>query len=172
MGQTYLVLWLTTAGSFTGLGFVRDGHLLTGWAVGAMYWTMLYKINGDGTLDGEWVSSSMANLGAMGWDKVTDGVPGQLEGVYQRQGVLPGTNNRYRTTLTIRTVGQTYHLFGSPRDALQGIGVRVNDWLIVSWGYSEAYGVMDYALEGDKIEGRWAIRSQGILARETLLKVC
>ncbi|MBD2545280.1 MULTISPECIES: hypothetical protein [Planktothricoides] len=165
----YNLSWETSAGDYTGLGFLEGDRLLVGYGLNEeIYGAVLYKINGDGTLEGRW-TYSQAN-GAVGTEKAIGGIRGKLEGEYRIDGTDPGQpDSTYNGLLRINKVKDIYQVSWIVEDqVLLGVGLRVDDWLIVGWGQGNNFAVMDYKIERDKVKGRSAMSGQENLGKEEL----
>lgn len=168
MGKIYTMSWLTTIGDYCGLAFVEDNYIFAGCAFDNNYGVTLYKINPDGTLDGKWISAS--NPGAINSEQAVNGIPGQLEGTYKIKG-MGLKNDNYQGNLTIIQLDETYEVTWSVGSEYQGVGLRVNDWLIACWGLGNQFALA-YELQGYKAQGRWARFGKSPLGEEILEKIC
>lgn len=168
MGKIYTMSWLTTLGDYSGMAFLEDNYLFAGCGFDESYGVTLYKINPDGTLDGKWTVP--LNKGAVDWEKAINDTPGELEGSYQINGFSAKIGS-YEGTLNIRQLGDTYEVSWSVGVEYKGIGLRVNDWLIVCWGAGDLFSFV-YEIKGKKAQGRWAVIEQTEIAEEVLEKIC
>jgi len=167
MGKIYTVSWLTTLGDYSGLAFFEDGHLFAGCGPNRTYGVTLYKINGDGTLDGTWIMPS--SNGVLDTEKAVGNTPGQLEGTYQISGTISKMRN-YEGTLNIRQLNDIYQLSWSMGSEYQGVGLRVGDWLITSWGEGKVFCI-DYEVQSDIANGRWAYVDDSVMGVENLYRI-
>ncbi|MDC0831879.1 hypothetical protein POG22_02495 [Geitlerinema sp. CS-897] len=170
LDRLYQVIWLTDRYHFAGLGFVEDNFLFTGWGVDSSYCVVLYRINADGTLEGRWTTPQ--SLGQVGWERATGGTPGELEGLYQVAGAYSDNRMPYTNTLAIGKAGDVYQLSSSRSQQSRGIGLRLNDWLLVNWGYGRNYGVIAYEIDRDAATGHWTAPGADKVATERLAKIC
>ena len=168
MGQIYTVSWLTTIGDYSGLAFFENGHLFAGSGSGDTYGITVYKIGNDGTLDGKWTTPP--NQGVIDSERAVNGIPGQLEGSYQIGGTSLKSGN-YQGELNIRQSNDIYRLFWSVGTQYQGIGLRVDDWLVTTWGIGNVY-ILYYEIEARQANGRWAASSQSVIGKEKLERIC
>jgi CHAT domain-containing protein len=170
VGQIYGLSWQTSVGNQSGIAFLENGHLFGGWGTdeAAGYGIVVYKIGKDGTLDGRWTYSK--NGGEIGTEIATGGRPNQIEGDYQVTGTNPNEAGQYKGILNIRKKGDTYQLTWTVGTSYRGVGIRSGDWLVVSWGQSGQFGVIDYAISGDKASGRSALFNQSSLSVENLVR--
>ncbi len=153
----YKVSWETSEGNYSGLGFYEEGRLLVGAGLDeAIYGVALYRIQDDGTLDGKWTLST-AN-GAVGTEVATGRRQGQLTGEYQIRSTDPGeVDSSFGGTLTIAQLRDTYQLTWNVDDqTYRGIGLRMDDWLIVGWGTGNDLAVLEYQFQGNEATARWA----------------
>jgi hypothetical protein len=37
------------------------------------------------------------------------------------------------------------------------VGLRSGDWFVVGWGPGDSFAVLEYDLDDDEAEGRWAV---------------
>lgn len=168
MGQIYTVSWLTTVGDYSGLAFFEEGHLFAGCSSSAAYGITIYQIHPDGTLDGKWTTPS--NHGVIDFEKAFNGIPGQIEGSYKITGSSVKIGN-YQGKLNIRQFDDIYRLSWSVGHEYQGIGLRVGDWLVTTWGVGEVF-ILAYEIQGNRANGRWAASSQSAIGKEKLEKIC
>ncbi|MBP0006337.1 MAG: hypothetical protein J7642_21900 [Cyanobacteria bacterium SBC] len=169
-GRVYQIVWLTDGHNFSGLGFAEDRYLFSGWGYDLSYCVVLYRIRPDGTLEGRWTTPQL--FGDVGWERATDGMPGDLEGLYQATGAQSDNRSPYTQTLAISKVGEIYQLSNSRSPKTQGIGLRLGDWLVVNWGYGRNFGVMAYEIDRDSATGRWTRPGSDRVEIERLDKIC
>lgn len=165
----YNLDWETSRGDYTGLGFLEGDRLLIGYGLSDdIYGVALYKINKDGTLEGRWTYSEAD--GAVGTEMAIGGIRNRLEGDYKIDGTDPGQpESTYNGILRINQVDDTYQVSWTVGDQiLLGVGLRVDDWLIVGWGAGDNFAVMDYEIDGDKVKGRSAMSGEADLGKEKL----
>jgi hypothetical protein len=165
----YNLSWETSTGDYTGLGFLEGDRLLVGYGLNDdIYGVALYKINNNGTLEGRW-SYSEAD-GAVGTEMALGGIRDRLEGDYKVEGTDPGNpDSTYNGLLRINKVDDVYQVSWNIEDqVLLGVGLRVDDWLIVGWGAGDSFAVMDYEIDGDKAKGRSAMSGEGDTGKEKL----
>lgn len=153
----YQVSWQTSQGNYSGLGFYEEGRLLVGAGLDeGIYGVALYRIQNDGTLDGKWTLSTAQ--GEVGTEFATGGRSGQLAGSYQVRSTDPGEpDSTFTSELTITESRDIYQVTWNVDDqTYRGIGLRVDDWLVVGWGTSPNLGVFDYGFRGNEGTARWA----------------
>ncbi|MGA9382148.1 MAG: hypothetical protein WBV73_25590 [Phormidium sp.] len=168
MGQLYSMSWLTTLGDYPGIAFFEDGNLYAGCSFNEAYGIGLYQINSDGTLDGKWAAAN--NTGIVETEKAVGGTPNQVAGTYNVQGTL-GKTGSYEGVLQVTPFGEFYQISWVVGTEYKGVGLRVNDRLIVAWGEGNVFG-LHYQIQGDKAIGNWAIREHSIMGTETLYRIC
>jgi hypothetical protein len=153
----YRVSWQTSEGNYSGLGFYEDGRLMVGAGLDeGIYGVALYRIQNDGTLDGKWTLSTAE--GAVGTEIATGGRRGELPGNYQIRSTDPGAeDSTFGGELNIAQFRDTYQVTWNVDDqTYRGIGLRVNDWLVVGWGTGNDLAVMEYEFKGNQATARWA----------------
>lgn len=175
----YELSWETSTGSYSGLGFLEDDRLLVGYGLTQqIYGVALYRINGDGTLDGKWTfSRSNGEVGTEKAEKTTGDNSNRVEGEYRVGGNDPGStdpedpDSSYNGSLTIRKVRDTYQVSWKVDNQIYlGVGLRRGDWLVVGWGPGDGFAVMDYEIDNNKANGRWAISGDADLGVEKLTR--
>ena len=165
----YNLFWETSAGDYTGLGFLEEDRLLVGYGLSDdIYGVALYEMKRNGTLQGRWTYSEAD--GAVGTEIARGGIRGRLEGDYKIEGTDPGDpDSSYNGLLRINKVDDIYQVSWTVEDQiLLGIGLRVDDWLIVGWGPGDSFAVMDYEIDDDKAKGRSAMSGEADLGKEKL----
>jgi hypothetical protein len=168
-GKVYQLRWDTTAGKYTGIGMTDGNRLCVAWGSkdsGAV----LYKLGGDGALDGRWTVPGATDEGT---EKATGGTPGEFAGEYSIKGTNPGGKGGYEGKLSIQKSGEVYQLKwtipGSPSYA--GVGIQVGDSLYVGWSTAkDTYAVIGYTFEGLTAQGVWTVSGAKTTAQENLTK--
>ncbi|HEY9302145.1 MAG TPA: hypothetical protein VIQ31_38415 [Phormidium sp.] len=168
MGQFYSMSWLTTLGDYPGIAFFEDGNLYAGCSSNEAYGISLYHINGDGTLDGKWAAAN--STGIVDTEKAVGGTPNQVEGTYNVQGTM-GKTGTYQGVLQVTRLGEIYEISWLVGTEYKGVGLQVNDHLIVAWGEGNVFG-LHYQIQGDKAVGNWAMRQHSSMGKETLYRIC
>ena len=170
-GPIYRLRWETTLGNYPGLGFLEDGHLFAGWGDG-IYSIMLYRINPDGSLSGRWVTSAtQGETPKIFTEKASGGNPVTLEGSYQVKGneQVDGAE-AYEGVLDVCMLGETYQLtWYLGRATYSGVGLRVGDWLVAAQCNSVNFGVMDYAMDGETLQGQWGLMGNPVRGQESFV---
>jgi hypothetical protein len=159
VGKLHVVLWKLEGGAaYKGVG-IRQGNVL-GVAYGAAdtkFGFAVYKING-GKLEGVWADSSdlKSELGR----ETLEGSP-DLNGTYK---ITLGQNRdgltNYTGTIDIKRNGNTFLFYWPTKVPALGVGVQVDDMLVVAYGSNPAKlpGVVAYKTSGgDVLEGIWAV---------------
>jgi len=163
-GPAVAASWSTSGGAYGGVGLFADNRLFVGWgAPGGDASIVLYRIQADGSLAGQWTSPG---AGVLGTETATGGNPGTLEGTYNVVGSNPNGTG-YQGTLSIAREGDAYHLWWNVGAQYQGIGFRDGDWLGVGWG-DGSVGVVEYSINGNVAPGRWAVLGSAGVGVENL----
>lgn len=168
MGQVYSMSWLTSLGDYPGIAFFENGNLYAACSSNPAYGISLYQINSDGTLDGKWAAAN--NTGIVDTEKAVGGTPNQVAGTYNVQGTM-GKNGSYEGVLQVTPLGEIYQISWVVGFEYQGVGLQVNDRLIVAWGEHEVFS-LHYQIQGDRAIGNWAMREHSTLGTETLYRIC
>jgi hypothetical protein len=153
------VLWKLADGeAYKGVG-IRQGDVLGAayGPAGTKFGIVVYRVNG-GTLTGLWADSRdlKSELGK----ETLQGDPG-LNGAYT---ITLGQNRdgmtNYNGQVQIKRSGESYILVWPTRPPAVGVGVRLNDALVVAYTTNpqKMPGVVAYqALDGDALGGIWSI---------------
>lgn len=168
--QIYQLNWQTSIGNYPGLGFLYDDRLLVGSGTKPEAFGMaVYRITSENTLEGKWAQPS--TNGKLGTETAIPDQPGHLTGTYQINGTSPVDNSRYRGTLKVEQTGDTYQLTWTiGNDSYSGVGLRSENWLVACWGQPGSFGVIEYQVKGDRLEGRWAVPDRPQLGVENLAR--
>jgi hypothetical protein len=158
LGSLHVILWkLADGAAYKGIG-IRQGDVL-GAAYGggkAKFGLVIYRIDG-GTLTGVWADSRdlKSELG-----KETLQGSADLSGTYK---ITLGQNRdgmtNYGGQVAIKRSGETYILVWPAKPPAIGVGVRVNDLLVVAYGADphKLPGVVAYQATGEgTLSGIWA----------------
>jgi hypothetical protein len=159
LGGLHVILWKLADGeAYKGLG-IRQGDVL-GAAYGpadTKFGIVVYRVNG-GTLTGVWADSRdlKSELGK----ETLEGDPG-LTGTYK---ITLGQNRdgltNYGGQVQIKRSGDSYIVIWPTKPPAIGIGVRLNNLLVVAYGANpqKLPGVVAYqAVGGDALSGIWSI---------------
>lgn len=167
-GNLYKVSWNTSQGNYSGLGFYEEGRLLVGYGLEeGIHGVALYRIEDDGTLDGQWTLST-AN-GEVGTETARGGRGNRLEGEYQITSTDPGQDSSFTGSLRINELRDTYQVVWKVDDqTYRGVGLRSGDWLVVGWGPGDDFAVSEYEFDGNKATARWAVSGSGNLGVEKI----
>lgn len=169
-GSVYQIFWLSDRSNFSGLGFYHDNRLCVGWSLDSSFRVVVYRIQRDGTLEGQWTTPQL--FPELGTEQATGVSSQEVGGLYQVSGTYPKKQPPYTTSLAIGQKEQIYQLTSSGSPKLQGIGLRSGDWLVTNWGYDGKFGVMVYEIDRDTAEGRWTRPGTTQVGIEKLLKIC
>ncbi|HAS43390.1 MAG TPA: hypothetical protein DCS93_23120 [Microscillaceae bacterium] len=168
-GEGYSVQWNTNAGSYGGIAIRNNNHLFVGWGSGT-YGVVAYKMNGDGTMSGRWMAAK--SEGTIGTENLSGGTAGQVAGTYQVTGNNPGKTKPYSGSLIIQQTGSVYQVdWNLAGQNAKGVGIKVGDYLVVGWGMGNRFGVVNYAINGNKMLGRWSIGAADREGVEDLEKI-
>ncbi|WP_159787062.1 hypothetical protein [Sodalinema gerasimenkoae] len=170
IGPVYQVFWLSDRSNFSGLGFYHDNRLCIGWSLDASYRVVVYRIQSDGTLEGQWTTPQM--FGEIGSERASGDPSPEVEGLYNVSGTYPNKKPPYTNSIAIGKTGEIYQLSSSGTPKLKGIGLRSGDWFVSNWGYQSNFGVMIYELDQDTAAGRWTRPGSEQVGVEKLLKIC
>ena len=165
-GAGYHLQWNTNAGSYQGIALKNGNNLFVGWGNG-IYGVAAYKINKDGTLSGKWMESKE---GTAGTENLSGGKANVIEGTYKVNGSM--SEKAYQGGLTIKKTGSVYQIDWQLKPSgPKGVGIIVGGYLVVGWGYGTSFGVVNYAIKGNKMLGRWTIGAADREGIENLKKM-
>lgn len=168
MGELYSMSWLTTLGDYPGIAFFENGNLYASCSSNEAYGISLYQINSDGTLDGKWAAAN--STGIIDTEKAVGGTPNQVAGSYNVQGTM-GKSGRYKGALQVTPFGEVYQISWLVGAEYKGVGLQVNDRLIVAWGEGNVFGLC-YQMQGDRANGNWGVRDHSTIGTESLYRIC
>lgn len=168
MGQIYSMSWLTTLGDYPGIAFFENGNLYAACSANPAFGISLYHINSDGTLDGKWAAAN--NIGNVDTEKAVGGTPNQVAGTYNVQGTI-GKTGSYEGILQVIPLGEFYQISWLVGAEYKGVGLQVNDRLMVAWGEGSVFS-LHYQIQGDRATGQWANSEHSTLSTETLYRIC
>lgn len=167
-GEVYRVTWRTSLGSYSGLGFYRDKHLLVGWGMSRGYGVVLYERDGT-SFRGVWTQPGK-QIG-------TEAFAGtELEGEHTISGENPGTRKPYRGALVLDRLGPTWQAHwrsGSDGESYQqGVGLELGHRVVFGFGVpGTVFGAVDYDFSDPaRVRGRWAAGAGGKVGREDLAR--
>lgn len=158
LGKLHIVLWRLESGeAYKGIGIRQGDKLGVGYGgADTKFGIAVYKVTG-GTLEGLWADSGdlKSELGK----ETLQGSPG-LEGTYK---IVLGQNRdgitNYSGSINIKRKGDTFLFHWPGQRPTLGVGVLVEDMLVVAYGSNPAKlpGVVGYKASGaDALEGIWA----------------
>jgi len=179
-GQVYQVAWLLESGNNTGIAFYLDQYLCGGWSYDPNCRMSVYQILPDQSLEGCWTSPTVG--GAIGRETFTPDLKSatDLDGLYESLVPAPiaanqlGTNPTLQaqiSSVSVRRSGDLYHLRHSRTPMLSGLGLRVGDRLVVTWGQGRGFGVFYYNVKAGEAEGGWASPQSNQLTPEIWAKL-
>jgi hypothetical protein len=165
LGKLHVVLWRLEGGAaYKGIGIRQGDKLGVGWGkANTKFGVAVYKVNG-GTLEGVWADSRDLTS-ELGKETLT-GSP-ELSGTYK---ITLGQNRdgltNYGGTIDIKRNGNTFLFYWPTKPPSLGVGVLLDDMLVVAYGSKPADlpGVVAYKASGkdakgsgaDVLEGLWA----------------
>lgn len=159
----YQLNWKLVDGSqYVGVG-LHDGDLLgVGWgAAGQGGGVVVYDVEG-GTLKGRWAGFAAEGIGVENLRGPTG-----LSGTYQITEAKNPGGKSYTGQVQIRPNGATYQFtWKLTRESYSGVGIKVNDRLIVGWGQG-GIGAVAYGVEQGRLNGVWATDGSNQLGKET-----
>lgn len=163
-GDTYTLDWTAAGRAYQGLGIARRGVLGASWGVAASGGVVVYEIDG-GTLRGVWAPQRGTKLGMENLEG-----PKSLTGKFQITEARSVQGVKYAGSVAISREGDGYRFFWTLSDGstYDGIGLKHGDVMVVAWPSSGA-GVVAYAVNGKRLEGKWAQRG-GEVGSETLVR--
>jgi hypothetical protein len=158
VGKLQVVLWKLEGGAaYKGIGIRQGDKLGVGYgSADTKFGIAVYKVNG-GTLEGVWADSRdlKSELGK----ETLEGSP-NLTGTYK---IALGQNRdgltNYTGTIEIKRNGDTFLFYWPTKVPSLGVGVLVDDMLVVAYGSNPAKlpGVVGYKATGaDAMDGTWA----------------
>lgn len=166
IGKAYDVDWVTSAGSYGGIGLLADGKLFIGYGVGGGdYGIVVYKANAAGkSFDGVWTTGKMN--GATGTEVLAKNSEGNFD--------ISGKNvdgSAYKGKLMLQKTGETYQAQWNVAGATyNGVGFLSGDYLIIGFGFGQAFGTVEYLIMGGKARGRWAMGGGAALGTENITR--
>ncbi|GAB3690926.1 hypothetical protein GCM10027592_08570 [Spirosoma flavus] len=163
-GNTFNLDWKTTAGNYSGVGVMLNGKLFAGYGINSAYGVAVYKVNANGNqLEGVWTASQFN--GQTGTETLT-GQGGQYD--------VTGTNpdgGAYRGKLMMQKTGRTVQVqWNVANQTYNGVGFQSGDYLVIGYGFGQAFGVVEYAMRNDRANGRWAMGGGTDLGAENLVR--
>ncbi|WP_460941687.1 hypothetical protein [Spirosoma daeguense] len=163
-GNTYQLDWKTSVGNYSGIGLLLDGKLFVGYGINIAYGVAVYKVNpNNNQLDGVWTSPQLN--GEVGAETLT----GQ-DGQYYVAGTNPG-GQTYRGKLMTQRTGRTVQVqWNVGNQTYNGVGFYSGDYLVIGYGFGQAFGVVEYVVKGNKATGRWALGGGSDLGAENLIR--
>ena len=162
--KTYTLDWKTSAGDYSGVGLLVDGHLFAGYGIGTEgYGIVVYRPAGRNSMDGSWTASGMNGVTS------TETILGR-NGNFTVDGKT-ATGEPYSGTLTLQQTGDTYQAQWTIGETVyNGIGFMSGDLLVIGYGFGQAFGVVDYQFNKDGAKGRWAMGGGETMGIENLGK--
>ena len=161
-GPVYHLAW-QTGQNYEGTGIAQADSLAVGWG-GATCTVASYRIQPDGTLEGQWTTvGQAANLGTERATRSGGTAGGDIAGTYTIIGRNPNAGNAsdYSGTLTITPRGSVYQFsWETAGRRYEGIGIRQGNTIAVGWG-AEQCGVANYQVGANNtLRGNWGVYGQ------------
>lgn len=166
VGKTYDVDWVTSAGSYGGIGLLADGKLFVGYGIGGGdYGIVVYKNNAaTKSFEGVWTTGKMN--GATGTEVLAKNADGNFD--------VSGKNadgSAYKGKLMLEKTGETYQAQWNVAGATyNGVGFTSGDYLIIGFGFGQSFGTVEYLIAGSKAHGRWAMGGGAAMGIENITK--
>jgi len=171
----YTLDWNISNGTkYGGLGMLRGNNFYVSWGQNIEYGIVVYRIEANGNLDGQWVSKSgysklIPEYATKTTDTKNSSNKSSLIGTYQVRG--GADKGAYIGTLHIKAGSNAGHFLFTwqiGNSVSNGVGFLNGNEIVVAWGYGEAYGVVHYVMQNSqKAKGTWAIPNyQGILTED------
>lgn len=159
LGSLHVVLWKLEGGAaYKGIGIRQGDKLGVGYGTAdTKFGIAVYKVSG-GRLEGLWADSRdlKSELGK----ETLEGSP-DLNGTYK---IVLGQNRdgmtNYSGSIDIKRNGNTFLFYWPTKTPSLGVGVLVDDMLVVAYGNNPAKlpGVVGYKAAGaDAMDGIWAL---------------
>lgn len=167
----YHVTWQTAAGNYSGVALTRGNKLCVGWSE-RPFGVVFYRINDDGTMNGNWTLSGAAIDQSDGTEKAVGGTPGMIEGDYSVSGSNPGSQGRYGGKLRITLTGETYQMrWEVENSVITGVAIKVGEDLFAVFGdKNKPFGVVAYTFDGERAKGLWTLGGESQVGTEDLIK--
>lgn len=160
-GSVYHLAWQTGL-NYEGTGIAQADSLAVGWG-GSTCTVASYRIQPDGTLDGQWTTVGQEELGTERATRSGGAAGDDIAGTYTITGRNPDIRNArdYSGTLTITPRGSVYQFsWNTQGRQFEGIGIRQGNTIAVGWG-TEQCGVVNYQVEANNtLRGNWGVYGQ------------
>ena len=166
LGKAYDVDWVTSAGSYGGVGVMADGKLFVGYGIGGGdYGVVVYKMNATSkSFDGIWTTGKMN--GFLG----TESLIQNTDGNYDVAGKNPD-GSAYKGKLMLQKTGNTFQVqWNVGGMTYNGVGFISGNNLIVGFGFGQSFGTVEYSMAGNKAQGRWAMGGGSAMGIENITK--
>ncbi len=154
--DVYQFSWTSGKNSYDGVGVMSDNEVAVSFASGSSgkgCGVVLYKIGGDGALDGKvgyWGNNTLETEHATR----TKGSGSDVDGVYDITGKNP-EGKEYKGTLTVIQSGEGYTFDWTAGSSFSGFGVRAGNYVAVGFGGKQCSFVgYDVAPDGT-LDGKW-----------------
>lgn len=168
-GDVYQFRWDTAGKKYDGVGVQTDNSVAVAFTEGENgtgCGVVLYKVGGDGSLDGKagyWGNNSSESEKA----KRTSGTG--IDGEYSITGKTPAGAD-YKGTLSVKPVGSGYTFKWNTGSTLDGFGIKQGDKVAVGIGGKKC-GFVAYDIGADgNLSGRWGGYGSTAVGTETAKK--
>jgi hypothetical protein len=166
VGKTYDVDWVTSAGSYGGIGLLADGKLFVGYGVGGGdYGIVVYKASGAAkNLEGIWTTGKMN--GATGTETLAKNADGNFDVLGKN-----ADGSTYKGKLMLQKTGETFQAqWNVAGTTYNGVGFLSGDYLVIGFGFGQSFGTVEYLIMGGKARGRWAMGGGAAMGTENITR--
>ena len=167
--DVYQFSWDSKGNKYDGVGVMTDSAVAVAYTDGDNgkgCGVVLYKINGDGSLDGK---VGYWGVNTMETEKATRKSGSDLEGEYEITGKNP-EGKEYKGTLEVAKEGQGYVFEWNAGNAFEGFGIRAGNLVAVGIGGKQC-AFVGYDVKPDgTLDGKWGSRTSKILGTEVATK--
>lgn len=167
--DVYQFSWTSGSNSYDGVGVMTDNEVAVSYTDGGSgkgCGVVLYKINGDGSLDGKvgyWGVNSMET------EKAVRTSGSDLDGEYDITGKNP-EGKEYKGTLKVKRDGPGYSFAWNAGTSFEGFGVRAGELVAVGFGGKQC-SFVGYDVKADgTLEGKWGGQGLKTFGTETAKK--
>lgn len=167
--DVYQFSWTSGNTQYDGVGVTTDNAVAVSYTTGTDgkgCGVVLYKINGDGSLDGK---SGYWGVNSGETEKAVRKSGTDLEGDYDVTGQSPNGKD-YKGTLKVAREGQGYAFNWSVGNNLEGFGIRSGDLVSVGFGGKQCSFVAYEVRADGTLDGKWGGRASKTLGTEVAKK--
>lgn len=167
--DVYQFSWDSKGNKYDGVGVMTDAAVAVAYTDGDNgkgCGVVLYKINGDGSLDGK---VGYWGVNTMETEKATRKSGSDLEGEYEISGKNP-EGKEYKGTLKVAKEGQGYDFEWKAGETFEGFGIRAGNLVAVGLGGKQC-AFVGYDVKADgTLDGKWGGRTSKTLGTEVATK--